>query len=104
VEKECLRILLRGRQPVILCLARGLEGMRRPAEWKQPLADNRLLVLSQFPAAARRVTKSLATDCNRRVAALADEVVFAHIAPGGHVDELKQLVTRWGIPYQTVVG
>ncbi|MBI4517208.1 MAG: DNA-processing protein DprA [Deltaproteobacteria bacterium] len=104
VEKECLRILLRGRQPVIVCLARGLQGMRLPAEWKQPLADNRLLILSQFPAAARRVTKDLATDRNRLVAALADEVVFAHVAPGGQVDELKQLVTRWGIPYQTVVG
>jgi predicted Rossmann fold nucleotide-binding protein DprA/Smf involved in DNA uptake len=100
VEEECLRILLRARQPVILCLARGLEGMRLPAEWKKPLADNRFLVVSQFSPAARRVTKSLATDRNRLVAALADEVVFAHIAPGGYVDQLKQLVMRWGIPYK----
>ncbi|MCK6556880.1 DNA-processing protein DprA [Candidatus Binatia bacterium] len=98
VEKECLRILLRGGQPVIVCLARGLDGMRLPAEWRQPLADNRLLVVSQFPPAARRVTKSLATDRNRLVAALADEVVFAHVAPGGHLDELRQLVADWQAP------
>jgi predicted Rossmann fold nucleotide-binding protein DprA/Smf involved in DNA uptake len=97
VEKECLCILLRGRQPVMICLARGLDGMRLPAEWMQPLADNRLLVLSQFPAAARRVTKSLATDRNRLVTALADEVVFAHVSPGGHLDELRQLVASWRV-------
>src|SRR3990172_573600 len=56
VEKECLRILLRGRQPVIVCLARGLDGMRLPADWKKPLADNRLLILSRFPACERRAT------------------------------------------------
>src|SRR3990172_9448929 len=56
IEKECLRILLRGRQPVILCLARGLDGMRLPADWRKPLADNRLLILSRFPACERRAT------------------------------------------------
>ncbi len=102
VEKECLRILLRGRQPVIVCLARGLDGMRLPADWKQPLADNRLLVLSQFPAAARRVTRNLARDRNLLVAALADEVVFAHIVAGGHLDELMQLITAWHIPHRVL--
>ena len=71
--------------------------MHLPAEWMQPLADNRLLVLSQFPAAARRVTKSLATDRNRLVTALADEVVFAHVSPGGHLDKLRQLVASWHV-------
>src|SRR3990170_6732323 len=45
VEKECLRILLRGKQPIIMCLARGLEGMRLPSEWRKPLEDERLLLL-----------------------------------------------------------
>jgi predicted Rossmann fold nucleotide-binding protein DprA/Smf involved in DNA uptake len=98
LEKECLRILRRGRQPIILCLARGLEGMRPPAAWKEPLAENRLLVLSQFPASEKRVTKDLAVRRNQLVAALADEVVFAHITPGGHLERLSRLVARWGIP------
>ena len=38
VEKECLRILLRGSQPIIICPARSLP-KRVPAEWKKPLAD-----------------------------------------------------------------
>jgi len=102
VEKECLRILLRGVQPIIVCLARGLDGMRLPAEWKKPLVGKRLLILSQFPAAARRVTKDLATDRNRLVAALADDVVFAHVARGGHLDELRQLVADWQAPHRVL--
>jgi len=31
IEKECLRILLRGKQPIIICPARSLEKMRVPA-------------------------------------------------------------------------
>src|SRR5580698_11441850 len=39
VERECLRILLRGSQPVIICPARSLEKMRLPADWQKTLAD-----------------------------------------------------------------
>jgi predicted Rossmann fold nucleotide-binding protein DprA/Smf involved in DNA uptake len=98
VERECLDILLRGRQPIIVCLARGLEGMRTPRGWRHLRAGDRLLVLSQYPASERRVTKDLAIHRNQLAAALADEVVFAHIAPGGHLDELSRLVARWCIP------
>ena len=45
VEKECLRILLRGSQPIIICPARGIP-KRIPPEWRKPLADGRLLILS----------------------------------------------------------
>ena len=102
VEKECLRILLRGRQPVVVCLARGLDGMRMPADWKKPLADSRLFIVSPFSACKRRVTKSLAMLRNRTVVALADAAVFAHISPGGHLDELRQLITAWQIPYSVL--
>jgi predicted Rossmann fold nucleotide-binding protein DprA/Smf involved in DNA uptake len=104
IEKECLLILLRGNQPVIICPARGIENMRVPPDWKKPLADSRLLILSAFGASEKRVTKNLASDRNRIVAALADEVVFAHAAPGGDLDELKRLVQTWSIPYHVLNG
>ena len=78
--------------------------MRLPAEWKQPLTDNRLLVLSQFPASEQRATKSLAKDRNQLVAALADEVVFAHITPGGHLDELRLLAASWRVPQRVLAA
>jgi len=88
VEKECLRILLRGPQPIIICPARSLETLRLPSDWKAPLAGGRLLILSCFPAAQRRATAELAARRNDLVAALADEVWFAHIAPGGQMERL----------------
>ena len=88
VEKECLRILLRGPQPIIICPARSLENLRLPADWKDAMAAGRLLILSCFPAAQRRATAELAARRNELVAALADEVWFAHIAPGGQMERL----------------
>ena len=39
VEKECLRVLLRGSQPIILCPARSIENMRLKPAWKGGLAE-----------------------------------------------------------------
>jgi predicted Rossmann fold nucleotide-binding protein DprA/Smf involved in DNA uptake len=87
VEKECLQILLRGSQPIIICPARALP-QRVPPEWKKPLEAGRLLVLSGFAATEKRVTAELAGRRNKLVAALADEVWFAHITPGGQMAKL----------------
>lgn len=94
VEKECLRIFLRGTSPVIVCPARGLPS-RLPPAWQAPLAAGRMLVLSPFAAAETRVTAALAARRNHFVAALADEVWFAHITPGGQMDHLAQTVAHW---------
>ena len=90
VEKECLRILLRGTQPIIICPARSMENFRLPTEWIEPLAQNRLLLLSCFAAKHNRVTTKLATRRNELVAALADEIWFAHITPGGQMERLAK--------------
>src|SRR5438876_1122861 len=74
MEQECLRLLLRGRQPVVVCPARSVERMRLPAEWKPAIEAGRLLVLSPFAPHQRRMTADLAAKRNAFVAALADEV------------------------------
>jgi predicted Rossmann fold nucleotide-binding protein DprA/Smf involved in DNA uptake len=94
VEKECLRILLRGTSPVIICPARSLP-QRIPPEWRKPLAAGRLLILSAFPDTDRRVTTDLAIRRNRIAAALADAHYFAHIAPGSHTAHLAQEISDW---------
>jgi hypothetical protein len=40
MEKECLKLLLRGNQPVIICPARSIWS-RLPGEWKLPLDQGR---------------------------------------------------------------
>jgi len=100
VEQECLRILLRGTPPLIVCPARALP-TRIPAAWRTPLAEGRLLILSGFTAAAKRVTTELAARRNTLVAALADEVCFAHITPGGQSERLTHRLAAWRVPFST---
>src|SRR5438105_132020 len=40
MEKECLALLLRGRQPVIICPARSIEKLCLPTAWKARLAED----------------------------------------------------------------
>ncbi len=83
MEWECLRILLRGRQPVIWVPARSIVGMRLKPELRPAFKEGRLLILSPFaptPANAR-VTSALAQQRNRFVGALADRIFVPHAAP-----------------------
>lgn len=88
MEREALALLLRGRQPVVVCPARGVAGMRLPREWRAPVEQGRLLVVSPFAASERRVTATLAEQRNRYVAGLARAVFVAHAAPGGQIERL----------------
>ncbi len=97
VEKECLRILLRGTQPIIICPARSLP-QRVPPDWKKPMAAGRLLILSPFVTTAARVTTELAARRNELAAALADEIYVAHAAAGGHLENLAHRLNAWRIP------
>lgn len=97
VERACLEILLGGAGPLIVCPARGMY-KTIPAELRKPLADGRLLLLSPFDEARRRVTAELAAARNRFVAALAERVLFIHAAPGGRTETLAREVIGWGKP------
>jgi predicted Rossmann fold nucleotide-binding protein DprA/Smf involved in DNA uptake len=96
MEGECLMLLLRGTQPVVVCPARGIEGMRLPGDWKKPMADGRLLVLSPFGEKDRRVTADLARRRNEFVAALADDLLVAHAERGSATEQLVRRALRWG--------
>ena len=86
IEKDCLRILLRGTQPIIVCPGRAIEGMRIPRECRAAFEAGRLLFLSPFNERPRRVTQGSALRRNEVVTALADEVFIAHITPGGRTE------------------
>ncbi len=95
MEKECLTLLLRGTQPVIVCPARGLERMRISVEWKAPLTEGRLLLLSPFTGKTRRVTADLARKRNEFVAIFADATFVAHADPGSKTEQFcLNLLTR----------
>jgi hypothetical protein len=97
IEKDCLRILLRGTQPIIVCPARAIEGMRIPPECRAAFEAGRLLFLSPFTEQPRRVTQGAALRRNEVVAALADEVFIAHITPGGRTERMAEMLRGWGV-------
>jgi predicted Rossmann fold nucleotide-binding protein DprA/Smf involved in DNA uptake len=82
MEKECLEVLLRGQQPVVICPARSIERLRLPMSWRKPYDQGRLLVLSPFTARQRRPTTELAEYRNRCVATLATNLFVAYAGPG----------------------
>jgi len=102
VEKECLRILLRGDQPIIICPARSIEAMRIPAAWKKPLDQGRFLLLSPFEKKHRRMTAALAAQRNNFVAAMADAVLFIHAAQGSKTESLVQTLVLQGRTISTL--
>jgi predicted Rossmann fold nucleotide-binding protein DprA/Smf involved in DNA uptake len=102
MEKECLNVLLRGTQPVIVCPARGIERMRLPAGWKAALAQDRLLLLSPFAEQFRRATTKRAHMRNEFVAALADILLIAYAAPGGKIERFCQDIRSWGKSLLTI--
>lgn len=103
VEKECLRILLRSGQPIIIGLARSMEKIRLPKDWRGPLEGGRLLLLSPFAGRPRRPDKSDVRRRNELVLALADELWVVHAEPGGEVERLVQLSGGWNIPKRQIV-
>lgn len=98
VERDCLRILLRGKQPIIICPARTLAGFRVPAEWQAALDASRLLVLSPFASNVRRTSARLAAQRNEFAASLADEIHIAYATPGGSLEQLARRFPASRIP------
>ena len=95
MEKECLEVLLRGQQPVVICPARTIERLRLPMSWRQSYGEGRLLVLSPFVAHQRRPTTELAEDRNRFVATLATNILVAYAGPGSKTAQFcGELVAR----------
>jgi predicted Rossmann fold nucleotide-binding protein DprA/Smf involved in DNA uptake len=101
LEKECLRILLRGQQPIIICPARAIATIRIPADCRSAFESGRLLFVSAFAKQPARVTRATATRRNEIVAAMADEAFIAHIAPGGNMEHIANLLQQWGVPINT---
>ena len=102
MEQECLTILLRGAQPLLVCPARSLEGMRVPAEYRQPLETGRLLLVSPFNGKDRRITEETALLRNRFVGALADAIFVAHAEPQSKTEQFCHEILKWRKPLYTL--
>ena len=100
MEQDCLRILLRGKQPVVLVLARTLLNMQLAPELVLAYREGRLLLLSPFGPQHKRVTSALAAKRNRFAAAIATNVLIAYAAPGSRTATLADEVRAAGKPVE----
>ena len=96
MERECLRLLLRGSQPVVVCPARGIGRMRIPRAWRPSLDEGRLLILSPFPETVRRPTAKIAAERNELVASLATRIFIVHAAAGSKTEALAHNLVSTG--------
>jgi predicted Rossmann fold nucleotide-binding protein DprA/Smf involved in DNA uptake len=101
MERECLTILLRGTQPVIICHARSINNMRINREYKKPLKDGRLLFLSPFDKNQRRISAKSSHYRNLFVAAMSSVIFVTHAEPSSKTEELCRQILSWQKPVYT---
>ena len=106
VERDVLRILLRGQAPAIIVLARAAEGWRAPkplgAAIREAEAAGRAQVVSPFPATQRRTTAATAEARNRFVLSQVQSVLVAHASSGGKTEVLAQEAISRGLTVWTL--
>lgn len=103
IESDCLNILLRGKQPIIICPARSLIGMRIPKHCQDAFEAGRILFLSPFSKEKNRATRELALQRNDLVASLADEAFLLYVVPDVGTAMLEYYLKKWRVP-TTLLG
>ena len=101
MERECLTILLRGTQPVIICPARSINNMRINKKYKKSLKDGRLLFLSPFDENQRRISDRTSHCRNLFVAALSAVIFVAHAGFGSKTEAFCKEILSWQKPIYT---
>lgn len=87
IEKDVFEILLKGGQPLVLVLPRGLK-TRWPKKWIKEIEKNRLLIISPFSKEIKRVTRETAIEKNKTIIHLASEITVGFSTDGGQLDDL----------------
>ncbi len=78
IEKDVLHYLLKGNQPIIVVLARGLKQNIEP-EFLEPIEKGRLLIITPFEEKVKRVTTETAKMRNQMMMELANQTVIGFV-------------------------
>lgn len=87
IEKDVFHYLLKGNQPIIMVLSRGIK-KRWEKEIAEAIEKNRLLIISPFTEKVKRSSQRTARIRNTIIKELSDELKIAYVDPGG---ELKRV-------------
>lgn len=87
LEKDVLHYLLKGNQPIVIVLARGLKEKLEP-EFVKPIEQGRLLVITPFDNSIKRVTEQTAQLRNKLMVDIADQITVGYASKGGNIEAL----------------
>lgn len=87
IEKDVLHYLLKGNQPIIIALARGLK-KRLESEFEKPLTNERLLIITPFDEKTKRVGKDTALIRNKLMIDLAEKIMIGYAEKDGMLETL----------------
>lgn len=94
IEKDVFSILLNGKQPLILVLARGIKTRWQP-EIVKAVNNNRLLIISPFEKETKRVTRETAEKRNLKILEISEKIIIGYKSPNGQLEKLLK-----GINYE----
>jgi len=89
IEKDVFHFLLKGTQPIVLVLARGLKKRWEP-EIIEAVGVGRLLVISPFDKSVKRVSALTAKKRNEVILELTNEVYIPYMDPNGKLQKLVE--------------
>lgn len=87
IEQDVFEILLKGDQPLVLVLPRGLKKCWDKS-WHENIEKRRLLIISPFVKDITRVTRETAIQKNKTILSLSDNIVIGYKSPNGQLDRL----------------
>ena len=90
IEKDVLHYLLKGNQPIIVALPRGLKQKIEP-EFIKPIEQGRLIIITPYNKEVKRITVETSLIRNQLMIDLADQIVIGYSNQVGLIAQsLKQ--------------
>lgn len=89
IERDVLSFLLKGKQPIIIVIARKMYKIL-PKEYLKPLEENKILIISTSPHSAR-VSRTTAMKRNEFISEYSDSIVFGYIAENSSLYPFYQM-------------
>ncbi len=87
IEKDVLHYLLKGTQPLIMVLARGMK-QKWSSEIKEVLDNKRLLIISPFDLLVKRITNETAHKRNKYIIEISDKLKIPYVSKTGYLNKL----------------
>ena len=87
IEKDIFDILIKGKQPLIFVMARGIK-KRWSKQIKKAIKENRLLIISPFDENETHITQENANKRNHFMIEIADKIFIAYSTKNGNLDKL----------------